>query len=117
MTGRARPEPVSTINVSQSLAIDVLIRCAAMPQLLGYVRVSTTDQNNDLQLVALKAAGCHRLFVDTASGALDERRELARMLGQRGPSRRRPREALVVQPLWPASASRIWTTDLSTGWS
>ena len=44
-----------------------------MGHLLGYARVSTTDQNPDLQLDALKTAGCYRLFVDHASGTLDER--------------------------------------------
>src|SRR6266542_6263083 len=51
-----------------------------MPHLLGYARVSTADQNPDLQLDALRASGCYRLSVDTASGALDERPQLARIL-------------------------------------
>jgi DNA invertase Pin-like site-specific DNA recombinase len=51
-----------------------------MPHLLGYARVSTADQNPDLQLDALRAAGCYRLFVDTASGTLDERPQLAKIL-------------------------------------
>ena len=42
---------------------------------LGYVRVSTGDQSPDLQLDALRAAGCYRVFVDTASGALADRPE------------------------------------------
>jgi len=51
-----------------------------MPHLLGYAHVSTADQNPDLQHDTLKAAGCYRIFVDTASGALDERPALAKVL-------------------------------------
>lgn len=51
-----------------------------MSDLIGYARVSSTDQNLDLQVDALAAAGCTRVFTEKASGTLDERPELERML-------------------------------------
>lgn len=48
--------------------------------LIGYARVSTVEQNPQLQQDALQHAGCERIFVDQASGALDQRPELARAL-------------------------------------
>ena len=56
-----------------------------MGDLLGYARVSTTDQDPALQLDALKAAGCVKVFTDRASGALDSRPQLDRMLDQLRP--------------------------------
>ena len=44
--------------------------------LVGYARVSTQDQNPDLQTDALKAAGCDRLYIEKASGAREGRPEL-----------------------------------------
>ena len=41
---------------------------------IGYARVSTADQNPDLQEDALQKAGCEKIFRDVASGAVDSRR-------------------------------------------
>ncbi|MVF24246.1 recombinase family protein [Methylocaldum sp. BRCS4] len=48
--------------------------------LIGYARVSTRDQNPALQLDALKAVGCEKVFIETASGASRERPELRQAL-------------------------------------
>ncbi len=48
--------------------------------LVGYARVSTADQNPDLQRDALSAAGCARVFEDEASGARVDRPGLAQAL-------------------------------------
>jgi DNA invertase Pin-like site-specific DNA recombinase len=47
---------------------------------IGYARVSSTEQNLDLQLTALKEAGCGRIFQEKISGAKKERPELQRLL-------------------------------------
>jgi DNA invertase Pin-like site-specific DNA recombinase len=44
--------------------------------LIGYARVSTTEQTLHLQHDALTKAGCNKLFTDTASGAKIERKGL-----------------------------------------
>ncbi len=44
---------------------------------IGYARISTADQNLDLQADALKTFGCEKIFQDIASGAKDERKGLA----------------------------------------
>jgi DNA invertase Pin-like site-specific DNA recombinase len=62
-----------------------------MADLLGYARVFTTEQDASLQLDALQAAGCLKVFTDKASGSLDRRPQLDRLLDQL-----RPGDTIVV---------------------
>ena len=48
--------------------------------LIGYARVSTDDQNLDLQRDALEQAGCEKIYTDQQSGANTERLGLAGVL-------------------------------------
>jgi len=48
--------------------------------LLGYCRVSTHDQNLDMQIEALKVAGCQKIFDDKMSGTRTDRPGLGRAL-------------------------------------
>lgn len=52
---------------------------------IGYARVSTTEQNLDLQLAALNQAGCGRIYQEKISGAKRDRPELQRLLDQLRP--------------------------------
>jgi DNA invertase Pin-like site-specific DNA recombinase len=47
---------------------------------IGYIRVSTADQNTDRQTDALKAQGVDRVFLEKISGATANRPELKAML-------------------------------------
>ena len=47
--------------------------------LIGYVRVSTQDQNLDLQTEALAKVGCKKIFNDKISGSHAERPGLAKV--------------------------------------
>ena len=48
--------------------------------LIGYARVSTADQSLDLQIDALKKAGCEKIYHDKISGAKAERVGLSKVL-------------------------------------
>ena len=49
---------------------------------IGYARVSTLDQHLDLQLRALKNAGCTKIWREKVSGLSRQRPELQRLLDQ-----------------------------------
>ena len=61
---------------------------------IGYARVSTIQQNLDLQEDALKAAGCEKVYTDKTGGTRDERPGLERALADL-----RPGDKLVVWKL------------------
>lgn len=48
--------------------------------LIGYARVSTQDQDTELQRAALAEAGCEQVYMEKASGAQRDRPELAAAL-------------------------------------
>lgn len=49
-------------------------------KIIGYARVSTTDQKLDVQLDQLKAVGAEKIYAETASGADAKRVELAKLI-------------------------------------
>ena len=61
---------------------------------IGYARVSTKDQKLDLQIDALKRAGCEKIFSDIVSGATKDRPNLNAMLEQC-----RPGDTIVIYKL------------------
>ncbi len=60
----------------------------------GYARVSGQSQDHALQIDALTAAGCERIFVETASGLKTDRPELRQLLDHA-----RPGDVIVVYSL------------------
>jgi DNA invertase Pin-like site-specific DNA recombinase len=81
-----------------------------MGHLLGYARVSTTDQQLHLQVDALERAGCYRVFTGTASGARTDRPTLEQVLDQL-----RPSDALAVLELDRLGRSLRHLVDTITG--
>lgn len=55
--------------------------------LIGYARVSTSDQDTDMQLRALRRAGVKKIYQEKTS-SVGQRPELQRLLSQVGPGQR-----------------------------
>ena len=79
---------------------------------IGYARVSTRDQKLDLQIDALKKAGCGKIFSDVISGAAKERPQLSAMLEQL-----REGDVVVVYKLDRLGRSLIHLVSLVSGFS
>jgi Resolvase, N terminal domain len=76
---------VSESNVAQPALSQGSATVSSMGHLLGYARVSTTDQQPHLQVDALQRAGCYRVFTETASGTRTDRPTLEQLLDQLRP--------------------------------
>jgi hypothetical protein len=76
-----------------------MIVCVTLPRMAryGYARIPTRSQRDDSQLDALRAAGCERIWADTASGKLARRPEWDNCLDHR--SRRTSRSQRARQRL------------------
>lgn len=75
--------------------------------LIGYVRVSTIDQNLELQLEALNRLDCDQIFEDKISGAKSKRPGLDMMM-----KKLRPGDTVVVWKLDRLGRSLIHLVDL-----
>ncbi|MEP1523017.1 recombinase family protein [Ascidiaceihabitans sp.] len=53
---------------------------------IGYARISTDKQTHDAQIGALKAAGCDKIFTETASGSKKDRPVLAEVMAYLRPN-------------------------------
>ena len=80
--------------------MSTLVNANRPGDLIGYARVSTWDQNLNLQLDALNAAGCVRIYEETASGTRADRPRLAEAIDAL-----RPGDSLVTWRLDRASRS------------
>jgi len=53
---------------------------------IGYARVSTREQNLDMQVMALEDAGCERIYEEKVSGVKAERPILNNVINQLRPN-------------------------------
>ncbi|SFD66707.1 Site-specific DNA recombinase [Bacillus sp. OV194] len=77
---------------------------------IGYARVSTLDQNLDMQVDALKEAGCDKIYTEKLSGKRDDRSELTRCLDNL-----REGDTLVVYKLDRLGRSTFKLLELTAG--
>ena len=101
---------MSEINVAQPTLSEGCGTVSGMGHLLGYARVSTSDQHPQLQVDALQRAGCYRVFTETATGARTDRPTLEQVLDQL-----RPGDTLVVWKLDRLGRSLRHLVDTVTG--
>jgi DNA invertase Pin-like site-specific DNA recombinase len=76
--------------------------------IIGYARVSTIDQNLDLQIDALKKYGCERIYEEKITGTKKDRPKLAEMM-----TILRPGDKIVIYKLDRISRSTKHLIDLS----
>ena len=72
----AKPVPFATLNraaLTRCFFWTSFVAKVCSEMKIGYARVSTDDQNMSLQLDALQAAGCEKIFTDQLSGATTKR--------------------------------------------
>jgi DNA invertase Pin-like site-specific DNA recombinase len=70
-------------KVSRKIHFHCYMFCEGYIQMkIGYARVSTEDQRLNLQIEALRKAGCKRVFREKVTGTYRDRPELNRMLDQ-----------------------------------
>jgi DNA invertase Pin-like site-specific DNA recombinase len=90
-----------------------LLKIMDLIMLIGCNRVSTLDQNPELQTDALKIAGCEKIFIDKISGTVSDRPELKKLKEQL-----RKGDTLVVWRLDRLGRSLIdllnWMAELET---
>jgi len=77
---------------------------------IGYVRISKQEQNEELQIDALKEAGCNKWFVDKMTGSKADRKGLTEALAYL-----RPGDTLVVWKLDRAGRSLTHLIELLKG--
>jgi DNA invertase Pin-like site-specific DNA recombinase len=71
---------LSTFDTALASKLKTVIERKFRQMKIGYARVSTFDQNLNLQTDALQRAGCEKVFTDTASGAKSDRKGLIEAL-------------------------------------